>query len=87
MGDHLCTEADAEEGMLGRAGIMGGEGARHTNSACPVPPLPPSKSSQSYGSSLSDKYDRMPPSLDTNAASKSPVPRHLPPELPVRRPG
>ncbi|SPO06716.1 uncharacterized protein DNG_09410 [Cephalotrichum gorgonifer] len=34
-----------------------------------VPPVPPSKLPASYGNSLSDKYDRMPPSLDTNAAN------------------
>lgn len=38
--------------------------------APPVPSLP-SKFSVSAGNSLSDKYGRMPPSLDTNAASMS----------------
>jgi hypothetical protein len=70
MGDHVCTEAKIE----GNLSLMPfAPRGLSPNAACPVPPVPPVPSTSfksSYGNTLSDKYDRMPPSLDTAAASK-----------------
>lgn len=66
MGEHVCSDDSRLPPK-----ILSQHGVRLLTRLRSVPPLPPTKFPMSTGNSLSDKYDRMPPSLDTNAASMS----------------